>query len=75
LEELEDRDPRLQLIWAEIELRIITQRNGRLCAQSREFTHSDALYLAKLNKLTVEPRGTMLADVIGVEMRRRSKAG
>jgi hypothetical protein len=50
-----------------LELRGITRRNGRLCAQSREFTHSDASYLAKFNKLTVESRGTMLAKVISAE--------
>jgi hypothetical protein len=47
----------------DLELRIITRRNGRLCAQSREFTHSGALHLATFNKLTVEPRGTMLAVI------------
>jgi hypothetical protein len=46
-----------------LELRVITRRNGRLCAQSREFTHSVVLHLAMFNKLTVEPRGTMLAVV------------
>jgi hypothetical protein len=54
---------RLRLQGFDLELLVITQRNGRLCAQSSEFAHSDALYLAKFNKLTVEPRGTMLAVV------------
>ena len=48
-------------------LRIITQRNGRLFTQLREFTHSDALCPAKFNKLIAEPRGTMLAEVISAE--------
>jgi hypothetical protein len=61
----------LRLQGFDLELRIITQRNGRLFTQSREFTHSDALYIAKFNKLTVEPRGSMLAEVISAE--RRSK--
>ena len=57
----------------DLELRVITQRNGRFCAQSFEFTHSDTLCLAKFDKLLVEPRGTMFAEVISAE--RRSKQG
>lgn len=57
----------------DLELRVITQHNGRFCAQSREFTHSDTLCLAKFDKLLVEPRGTMFAEVISAE--RRSKQG
>lgn len=57
----------------DLELRVITQRNGRFCAQSHEFTHSDTLCLAKFDKLLVEPRGTMFAEVISAE--RRSKQG
>jgi hypothetical protein len=55
----------------DLELRVITQCSGRLFTRSREFTHSDALHLAKFNKLTVGTRGTMLAEVISAE--RRSK--
>ncbi len=57
----------------DLELRVITQRSGRFCAQSREFTHSDTLCLAKFDKLMVEPRGTTFAEVISAE--RRSKQG
>jgi hypothetical protein len=33
-------------------MRVITLRNGRFCAQSREFAHSDDLFLAEFNKLS-----------------------
>jgi hypothetical protein len=55
------------------ELRVITWRNGRFCAQSREFTHSDALCPAKCNKLTVESHGTMLAEVISAEQTSKTR--
>jgi hypothetical protein len=55
----------------DLELRVIAQRNGRLFTRSREFTHSDAIHLAKFNILTVVTRGTMLAEVISAE--RKSK--
>jgi hypothetical protein len=38
---------------SDLEMRVITQRNGRFCAQSRKFDHSGDLYLAKFNKLSV----------------------
>jgi hypothetical protein len=58
---------------ADRELRVITRRNGRFCAQYREFTRSDAPYLTKFNKTTVKPRGTMLAETISVERRSKTK--
>ena len=42
-------------------LAVITQRDGRFFTQACDFTHSDALCIAKFNKLTVEPRGIKLA--------------
>ena len=54
-------------------LRVITQCDGRLFTQPGEFTHSDVPYLAKFNKLTVEPRGTMIAEMINAEQIKNTK--
>jgi CBS domain-containing protein len=62
----------LALPGFDLKLRLITQRNGRLFTQSREFTSSDAIHLAKFNKLTVGARGTMLAGMINAEQRSKS---
>jgi hypothetical protein len=48
-------------------LRVFTQQNELFSTYSREFTHPDTLYLTKFNNSTIEPRGTMLAEVIGAE--------
>jgi hypothetical protein len=61
----------------DLEMRVITRRYGRLCAQSCEFAHSDALHLAMFNKLMVDPRGTMLAVVFEqiAQRQRRGRPG
>jgi hypothetical protein len=54
----------MRLQGIDLALRVITQQTGRFSTYYREFPYSEALYLNKINKSTIEPRGTMLAEGI-----------